>query len=186
MKQQNRDAAENSASNPLMCVYLGTVEVGSGEQASGMWTRSGGKRCELRELQESHREGSLCSTGNTTVVRWKRGRSTASYSETSTQNNQLYLQCSHFHRCPRNPSQTFIKWEKKTYLQCVRGKINSVMFRFMRAFCGTHSVLKRRLMEFIHGGNGNVDSLFISFALSSVCSYRRRHTRINTLIPALS
>lgn len=34
----------------------------------GMWTRSGGKRCEDSELQESHREGSLCSTGNTTGV----------------------------------------------------------------------------------------------------------------------
>lgn len=49
-------------------------------------------------------------------------------------------------------------------------KINYVMFTFMRALCGTHSVLNRRLMEFIHGGNGNVESLFISFALSSVCS----------------
>lgn len=37
----------------------------------GMWTRSGGKRCEDSELQESHREGSLCSTGNTTGVSGK-------------------------------------------------------------------------------------------------------------------
>lgn len=55
-------------SNPsLMCVYLGTLEVASGEETTGMWTRSGGKRCELRELQESHREGSLCPTGKSTV-----------------------------------------------------------------------------------------------------------------------
>lgn len=33
----------------------------------GMWTRSGGKRWEFRELQESHMEGSLCSTANTRV-----------------------------------------------------------------------------------------------------------------------
>lgn len=61
---------KNSASNPsLMCVYLGTSQVESGEETSGMWTRSGGKRCELREFQESHREDSLGSTGNTTAVR---------------------------------------------------------------------------------------------------------------------
>lgn len=41
----------------------------------------------------------------------------------------------------------------------------------------SHSVLKRRLMEFIHGGNGNVESLFISFALFSVW---KRKTHIGT------
>lgn len=72
------------ASNPsLMCVYLGTLEVGSADETSGMRTRSGGKRCELREVQESHREGSLCSTGNTTVSGKKRDRSRASCPETS-------------------------------------------------------------------------------------------------------
>lgn len=58
-----------------------------------------------------------------------------------------------------------MKWEKKTHLQYVRGKTN-----YVYECDSTYSVLNRRLMEFIHGGNGNVDSLFISFALSSVCS----------------
>lgn len=68
VKQQNRDATEYSMSNQsLMCVYLGTLAAGPGEDTSDMWTTSGGKRCELREFQESHRQGSLCSTGNTTA-----------------------------------------------------------------------------------------------------------------------
>lgn len=38
----------------------------------------------------------------------------------------------------------------------------------------THSVLNRLLMELIQGGNGNVDSLFISFSLSSDCETKRK------------
>lgn len=58
-----------------------------------------------------------------------------------------------------------MKWEKKNTFTICTGQNQLHLWE-----CNsTHSVLKRRLMEFIHGGNGNVDSLFISFALSSVC-----------------
>lgn len=61
---------------------------------------------------------------------------------------------------------------------------------FSKSLSSAHSVLNRRLMEFMHGGNGNVDSLFISFALSSAWSQKgkRTHThgRRRTLIAALS
>lgn len=64
MRRQKQEASEGSGGKSI---YLGSLEVGPGEETWGMWTRSGGKRSELRELQESQREGSLCSTGNTTV-----------------------------------------------------------------------------------------------------------------------
>lgn len=58
----------------------------------------------------------------------------------------------------------------------VKGIFNQSVYLF------SHSLLNRRLMEFIHGGNGNVDSLFISFALSSVWRRVQTHSDSSSIL----
>lgn len=58
-------------------------------------------------------------------------------------------------------------------IKYITGQEEMEIFPLIHKLMKTHSVLNRLLMEFIQGGNGNVDSLLISFSLSSDCGKKK-------------
>lgn len=89
-----------------------------GEETGGRLTKSGGKRWECKEVQESHKEGSICSPKKHRAGFYDMLNAKLSYFEVKYL--KIYLECYHSHHCTKSPHQTFVKWNNKNNTQVIQ------------------------------------------------------------------